>query len=384
MKKSRIVSLLMAGVLLTVPLAGCSSDGDKIKIGGLAPLSGEVSVYGIAADNGAKLAIKEINAAGGVLGKEIKYIVYDEKGDTTEATSMYDKLVKKDKVVALIGDVTSNPTIAVAEKAVADNLPMITPTGTAKAITEKGTNVVRACFIDPYQGEKMAAYTQKLGKTKAAILYNSSDDYSRGLTDSYVAKAGELGITIVAKEAYNKGDKDFRTQLGKIADSGAEVLFLPEYYEDIALIAAQAQEKKIDAILLGADGWDGVLKDGVMDKTKLSALKNAFFCNHYSAESTDTKVQNFIEAYKKEYNEEPNAFAALAYDAAYTLVRAIEKAGSTDKDAIIAALKDSDYKGVTGDIKFDENRNPIKQTAITTIQVDEDKQTAVYKYVETF
>ena len=121
-----------------------------------------------------------------------------------------------------------------------------------------------------------------------------------------------------------------------------------------------------------------------MDKTKLSALKNAYFCNHYSSESTDPKVKNFIEAYKKEYNEEPNAFAALAYDAAYTLVGAIEKAGSTDKDAIIAALKDSDYKGVTGDIKFDENRNPIKQTAITTIQVDEEKQTAVYKYVETF
>ena len=378
--KKRVFSLLTVVALLGACLAGCSGSSNKIKIGGLAPLTGEVSTYGIAANNGAKLAIKEINAKGGVLGKEIDYIVYDEEGKSEQATAMYDKLVKKDKVVALIGDVTSNPTIAVAEKAVADNLPMITPTGTASKITEAGENVFRACFIDPYQGEKMAAYAKKLNKSKVAILYLSSDDYSKGLAEAFEAKAKELGLEVVLKEAYNKGDKDFKTQLGKIADAGADALFLPEYYEDIALIAAQAQEKGLTATLLGGDGWDGVIKQ--MDASKLSALSDAYFCNHYSAESTDAKVQDFIAAYKAEYNMEPNAFAALGYDAAYAMVKAIETAGSTDKQAIIDALKALDYTGVTGQIKFDANRNPVKTAAITTIKVE--GEAASYKFVEMF
>ena len=380
MKKMRVFSFMAAAALLGGCLAGCSGDSDKIKIGGLAPLTGEVSVYGIAANNGAKLAIKEINAKGGVLGKQIDYIVYDEQGETTQATAAYDKLVKKNKVVALIGDVTSNPTIAVAEKAVADNLPMITPTGTAGKITEAGKNVFRACFIDPLQGEKMAAYAKKLGKTKVAVLYLSSDDYSKGLAEAFENKAKELGMQVVVKEAYNKGDKDFKTQLGKIADAGADALFLPEYYEDIALIAAQAQEKGIKATLLGGDGWDGVIDK--MDKSKLSALSDAYFCNHYSSESTDKKVQDFIAAYKKEYNTAPNSFAALGYDAAYAMVKAIETAGSTDKQKIVDAMTALDYAGVTGQIKFDEKRNPIKAAAITTIKVE--GEAASYKFVENF
>lgn len=187
-------------------------------------------------------------------------------------------------------------------------------------------------------------------------------------------------MEVVLKEAYNKGDKDFKTQLGKIADAGADALFLPEYYEDIALIAAQAQEKGLTATLLGGDGWDGVIKQ--MDASKLSALSDAYFCNHYSAESTDAKVQDFIAAYKAEYNMEPNAFAALGYDAAYAMVKAIETAGSTDKQAIIDALKTLDYTGVTGQIKFDANRNPVKTAAITTIKVE--GEAASYKFVEMF
>jgi branched-chain amino acid transport system substrate-binding protein len=384
MMKKRTLALLTVCVMLAAAFAGCagnsaqgSKDGDMINIGGLAPLTGDVSLYGINVNNGVKIAVEEINAAGGVLGKQINYIVYDEKGDATEAVNAYNKLVNNDKIVALIGDVTSTPTLAVAQQAVLDNMPMITASGTAADITAVGPNVFRACFIDPFQGELMASYAaNRLGAKKAAILYDTSSDYSVGLKDSFVAEAGRIGLEIVANEGYASGDIDFKTQLTKIVSAGADVLFLPEYYEAVALIAPQAREVGFAGALLGADGWDSVVES--IDAGNLYSIEGSYFCAHASLKSTDEAFVAFVEKYQKKYGQMPNMFAALGYDAAMIMFDAIERAGSTDSAAIIEALKAIDYTGITGHVTFDENRNPVKSAAIMTIENGD------YAFVETY
>ena len=367
--KKRVLALIMAAAMLMIMATGCasgSSDG-AIVIGGLAPLTGDVSIYGIATNNGIQLAFDELNAN----GANIKYVCYDEKGDPTEAVNAYNKLVANDKIVALVGDVTSKPTMAVAQQAAKDNIPMITATGTAADITPIGQNVFRACFIDPFQGEVMASYAvNKLGAKTAAILYNVADEYSLGLTESFEQYAADLGMQVVAKEGYNKGDVDFKAQLTNIAAANPDVLFIPVYYEDVALIAVQASEVGVKSTMLGGDGWNGVLQK--IDASNVSVLDGAYFCGHFSADSDDATLQAFLKNYKEKYGEEPNMFAALGYDAARMMYAAIEKAGSTDSDAIIAAMKDLQFDGITGSMTFDENRNPIKSAAVHTIEGGDD------------
>lgn len=378
----RILAAALAAVMLAASATGCAGNGaaaggDTIKIGGLAPLTGDVSVYGIATNNGVKLAVDAINNAGGILGKKIQYIPYDEKGDATEAVNAYNKLVQSDKVIALVGDVTSKPTIAVAQKAVKDNLPMITATGTAADITKAGKNVFRACFIDPFQGELMADYAaKKLNAKTAAIIYDNGDDYSTGVADAFEAEAKAAGMTVTNKEGYPSKSKDFKAQLTKIKASNPDVLMVPVYYSDVALIAVQAKEIGLNAKLLGADGWDGVLEK--IDKGNLDALKESYFCSQYSAESTDPKLQDFLTLYKKTYKTDANMFAVLGYDAMGMMAAAINKAGSTDPDKINDALKGINYPGLTGNTTFDENRNPIREAVITTIADSK------YKFVENF
>ena len=367
--KKRILAVVLAAAMLALLATGCSANGTAdnskdgaVAIGGLAPLTGDVSIYGIATNNRVQMAIDEINANGG----NYKYVAYDEKGDATEAINAYNKLVSNDKVVALIGDVTSKPCLAVAQQAQKDNMPMITATGTAVAITEAGENVFRACFTDPYQGEVMASYAyNKLGAKTAAIIYNVADDYSLGLAEAFEKTATELGMEIVAKEGYNKGDVDFKAQLTNIASANPDVLFIPVYYEDVALIAVQASEVGVKAKLLGGDGWDGVLKK--IDASSVSCLDGALYCSHYSSQSSDERVQTFIKNYTEKFGEAPNTFAALGYDAAYMMTKAIENAGSTDSAAIVEAMKNLEYDGITGHMVFDENRNPIKSAVILEI-----------------
>lgn len=350
--------------------------GDTIKIGGLAPLTGNVAVYGIAVDNGVKLAVKEINENGGILGgKKIEYKVYDEKGDATEAVNAYNKLVQDDKIVALVGDVTSTPTLAVAQAAAQDNIPMITASGTAIDITTTGSNVFRACFTDPFQGDLMAHYAaDKLKAKTAAILYNSADDYSLGVAEAFEKAAKEAGVEVVAKEKYTTNDVDFNSQLTTIAGKNPDVLFLPVYYQDVAQIAVQAKKLGIKAKMMGSDGWDGVLDK--LDASNFDAVSGALFSSQYSAESTDEGLKKFLADYKAAYNSEANMFAVLGYDAVKMMAQAIDEAGSTDSDAIIEKLAGIQYKGLTGDITFDDERNPIKQAAITTID------NGAYKFVE--
>lgn len=355
--------------------ASGGSDSDTIRIGGLAPLTGDAASYGVAVNNAIQMAVEDINANGGIDGKQIKYIYYDEKGDTTEATNAYNKLVQDDKVVAIIGDVTTKPTLAVAQTSQQDNIPIITATATAAEVTLTGPNIFRACFTDPFQGELMASYaSEKLGATKVAVLSDMADDYSSGIAEAFVAKAEELGMQVVADEKYQDGDVDFKSQLTNIKGQNPDVLFLPVYYEDLRLISAQAKEVGVAAQLCGADGWDSVLTDNFDS----SVLNGGVFCSQYSTESTDERVQNFISAYKEKYEMDPNMFAVLAYDATNMMAQAISDAGSTDSQAIIDAMAALEYDGLTGHMTFNEDRNPQKSAVIVSIQDN------AYKFVENY
>lgn len=385
MKMRSILSLTLVTAMLASAV-GCSGGsnssngsaapaGEVIKIGGLAPLTGSVSVYGIATNNGIQIAVEEINKNGGILGKQLDYVCYDEKGDPTEAVNAYNKLVQSDKIVALVGDVTSTPTLAVAQAAAQDGIPMITATGTAEDITATGENIFRTCFTDPFQGDLMAHYaSDKLSAKTAAIIYDMSDDYSLGLTETFEKAAKDVGIEIVATESYTKGDVDFKSQLTKIAEKKPDVLFIPVYYQDVALIAVQAKEIGINAKLMGADGWDGVLDK--LDKSNVDAVKDALFSSQYSAESDDPNLKTFLTAYKDKFKSDANMFSVLGYDAMKMMAQAITEAGSTDSKAIVEKMAAINYTGLTGNITFDANRNPIKQAAITTIE------NGAYKFVE--
>ena len=342
-----------------------TDEAATIKIGGLGPLTGPLAIYGVTATNGSKLAFEEINKNGGILGKQVEFVLFDEKGDSTEAVTAYNRLVDEG-VVALVGDITSKPSLAVAEIAAQDNMPMITPTGTQFNITEAGPNVFRVCFTDPYQGVILANLAKNnLKANTVAIMVNNSSDYSDGVAEAFIKEAERLGLKIVAKEGYAEGDKDFRAQLTKVAATNPDVLLVPDYYEQVALITTQAREVGVKSTFIGPDGWDGVAK--ALDSSAYGAVENSYFTNHYSVEDTNEKVQNFLKAYREKYKDEPSAFSALSYDAAYLMKDAIEKAGSTDKDAIVKAMIESDFAGVTGHLRFDEKNNPVK--AVTVLKV---------------
>jgi branched-chain amino acid transport system substrate-binding protein len=368
--KKKTLSVIAIMCVLTLMVSGCgskktSSDSSKeIKVGGLAPLTGNVSTYGISASNGTKLAFDEANENGGVLGKKIKFIVEDEKGDATEAVNAYNKLVNNEEVIAIIGDITSKPSAAVANASQKEKVPVITPTATAANVTTYGSNVYRACFLDPFQGSVMAKFAkEKLSAKTAAVIYNTGDDYSSGVAEAFKKAFEKAGGKVVAYEGYGASDKDFKSQLTKIKGATPDVLMVPDYYNTVALVAAQVKEVGLKTTLLGADGWDGVL-ESVQDT---ALVEGAYFSNHYSPMDKDPKVQDFIKNYKAKFNAEPNALSALGFDAAKILIAAIEKAKSTDKDKVVKALKDIEVDGVTGKISFDENRNPIKSVTVLKI-----------------
>ena len=279
MKKLNVV--LMGAALLLAACGGAKESAEEakvMKLGGIGPLTGPLAIYGVTSTNGSKLAFEEINKNGGILGKQVEYIVLDEKGDSTEAVTAYNKLVDEG-VVALIGDITSKPSLAVAEVAAQDNLPMITPTGTQFNITEAGPNVFRVCFTDPYQGVVLANFAKNnLNAETAAVVVNNSSDYSDGVAKAFVEQAEKLGLKVVAKEGYSDGDKDFRAQLTKILPTNPDVLVVPDYYEQVALITTQAREVGIKATFVGPDGWDGVAK--TLDASAYGAVENSYF-THY-------------------------------------------------------------------------------------------------------
>lgn len=367
--KKIIAMLAGATMMMSCGANQSQEESSTIKVGGMGPLTGSAPMYGITVDKGAKLAFEEINANGGVLGKKFEYISLDEKADPIEAVNAYNKLTDEG-VVAILGSVTSKPTLAVAELAAQDGIPMITPTGTQINITDAGPNIFRVCFTDPYQGSTLAKFSKdKLGAKTAAIMVNTSSDYSDGIANAFIKQAEKEGIKVVAKEGYSDGDKDFKAQLTKINSENPDILVVPEYYELSALIATQAREIGMNSTFVGPDGWDGII--GALDSSSYSVVDNSYFTNHYSTEDNNEKIQSFLKKYREKYNEEPTAFSALAYDTVYVLKNAIDKAGTTDKAELTKAIKASDMDGVTGHLTFDENNNPIK--AVTIIKVQDGK-----------
>ncbi|NLZ34974.1 MAG: ABC transporter substrate-binding protein [Clostridiales bacterium] len=374
---------LLCGVLsLTLGLAlltGCSSSGkgndDVIKIGGLGPLTGDAATYGQSIKNGAQLYVDEINNAGGINGKKVELIFEDDQADPNSSTQAFNKLVNNDKVLGLVGPTTSGAALAVAPNATSQKVPMITPSGTEPTITVKGGEYVfRGCFIDSFQGEMLAKYAKEsLGKTKAAVLYNSGSDYSKGIADAFKAKFEALGGTITDYSSYNDGDTDFNAQLTSIKSNNPDVLVLPDYYNVVSLIAKQARDNGISAQFLGGDGWESEELATIGG----DAVNGALYLNHYYSEDEAEQVQSFVKAYKEKYNAAPDAFAALAYDSTKILLDAIAASGDYSPEKIIEAMKSTDLDNVTGKITFDENRSAVKSATI--IKVDGDKKVLVDK-----
>lgn len=366
------INMFVVGAMMLI--GGCGKSGEvakpeTIKIGGMAPLTGALAIYGVTTTNGAELAVKEINENGGVLGKKIEYVMLDTKGDSTEAVMAYNKLVDE-KVAGIIGEITSKPTLAVAEVAVQDNMPLITPTGTQVDITEAGPNVFRVCFTNPYQGKVLAITSKdRLGANTVAVMLNNSSDYSDGIAKAFIEESEKLGMKVLGVEGYADGDKDFRPQLTKLAAMNPDVILIPEYYEQAALIATQAREVGVKSIFVGSDGWDGIAK--TLDQSAYAAIENSYFTNHFSMEDQSEKIQNFLKDYREAYKEDPSAFSALGYDAVYMMKSAIEKAGTTDKQKVVDALKGIEYDGITGYLTFDDHNNPIK--AVTVLKIENGK-----------
>lgn len=373
--KKKLLCGVLASAMAFSGLAGCGgnseggADSDVIKIGGIGPLSGPNSTYGISVKEGADLLAEEINAAGGINGKKVEFIFEDDQSDNTVAASAFNKLVDKDGVCAILGGVTSGTTLAIAPNSTNKKIPMITPTGTEPTITNVGGDFMfRGCFVDSFQGEILAKYTKEnLGKTTAAVLYNSSSDYSKGIANAYKETLEKNGGQVVEFLSYGSDkETDFKAQLTKIKSANPDVIILPDYYNVVGLIAKQARDMGITSQFLGGDGWESE------ELTKIggTAVDGAIYINHYYAEDTDENVKNFVDSYTKKYNKTPDCFAALSYDTAKILVKAIEKANSTDGTAIRDALAGMEINSVTGNIKFNEERSAVKSAAIIKINGD--------------
>ncbi|MCX5975693.1 MAG: ABC transporter substrate-binding protein [Coprothermobacterota bacterium] len=340
--------------------------GGDIIIGCVAPLTGDSATFGKSTQNGVQQALDETNAKGGLLGgRQLILKTADDKSDPTEGAAGITRLIEQDKIVAEIGTVQSKVSLAIAPILQAKKIPMVSPTSTNEKVTLVGDFIFRACFIDNFQGTVGAAFAYtNLKVTKAAALFDVGNDYTKGLAESFRDAFTLLGGTIVGFEAHPTGATDFNAQLTKLIAAGPELLYLSDYYNDVGLICKQARALGYKGYFLGGDGWDSpdLVKIGGAD------VEGGFFTNHFSKDDTRPEVQTFVKAYTAKYGEAPDALAALAYDAANLMLDAITRAGSTDGTAIRDALKTSNFKAVSGTIKFDANRNPIKAAVIIEIK----------------
>jgi branched-chain amino acid transport system substrate-binding protein len=368
-----------ASVAAALLLAGCGPKQgavETIKIGNYAAITGKDGAFGDSSTKATRLAIDEINAAGGVLGQQIELVVEDTQSKPGEAATIVKKLITREKVVALIGEVTSSRSLEGAGVAQAFKVPMLSPSATNPAVTATGDYIFRACFIDPFQGAVLATFArEKLKSRRAALLTSISSAYSTGLGEVFRAGFPQAGGAIVSDQKYAEGDKDFKAQLTAIKAAAPDVLFVPGYYTEVALIAKQARELGFTAPLIGGDGWEAP----ELLQIAGSALDGCYYSTHYSAESPDPKVQEFVKKYRARFDDRvPDGMAALGYDSAYLLVDAIRRAGSTEPAALRAALAATrNFDGITGRIDIDAARNASKPAAILTIKEGR------FTYVET-
>ena len=336
-----------------------------IKIGFFGALTGPQATFALSGKNGARLAVEEINQAGGTLGKRIELLVEDDRNEPSEAASAVSKLITRDDVVALIGENASSRSLAAAPIAQRYRVPMVSPSSTNVEVTKKGDYIFRVCFIDSYQGRALAIYAHGALKAQtAAILVDARSDYSVGLAAAFHGAFTEVGGRVVSEIKYAEGDSDFSAQLTAIRPGKPDVLFVPGYYTDAGLIARQAKALGIEAILLGADGWDSPK----MTEIGGPAVEGAYFSNHYSVEDPSPAVVRFVSRYRSAYGADPDSIAALSYDAARLIADAMRRAGSTEGKRVRDALAATkDFSGVTGKITMDADRNPVKPAVILKI-----------------
>ncbi|MGH9857877.1 MAG: ABC transporter substrate-binding protein, partial [Acidobacteriota bacterium] len=335
-------------------------------IGEYGSLTGTTATFGISTRNGIDLAIDEVNKAGGILGKKVRVIVEDDQGKPEEAQTVVTKLINKDRVVAVLGEVASSRSLAAAPVCQNNRIPMITPSSTNPKVTQIGDYIFRVCFIDPFQGFVMAKFASQSLKIKnVAVLRDIKNDYSVGLADVFVENFKKMGGNIVADQSYSEGDTDFSAQLTSIRATNPQAIFVPGYYTEVGLIGRQARKLGLTIPLMGGDGWDSPKLWEIGGE----ALNDCYYSNHYSVEDPNPAIQKFVADYQKRFGQVPDALAALGYDAARILFHAFRTAGGTDPAKVrdvIAQTKD--FAGVTGSITIDGNRNAVKPAVVLRVK----------------
>ena len=367
----RVIRLLLVGTLVLTSCrpgreaqtAGTTGD---IPVGVYGAQTGDQAAFGTSTANGVRLAADEINAAGGVLGRKIRLHVEDTQGRADEAASAVTKLVTAQNVVALIGENSSNQSLAAAPIAQSNGIPMISPSSTNPAVTEKGDYIFRVCFTDPYQGKALAHFVRnELKLDTAAILIDKKNDYSVGLGGVFRKEFEAAGGRIVGEQSYSGGDTEFRPQLTTLRAASPQALFIPGFYTEVGQIAIQARDLGLNVPLVGGDGWDSPAVIQIGGK----AIEGSYFSDHYFVGDTRPVVQKFVAEYRRRHGKNPEATAALGYDALHIWANAARRANSTDPKVVrdqIAQTKD--YEGVAGTISMGADRNPIKPVAMIKIE----------------
>ena len=339
--------------------------GEPVKVGSLQSMTGLTATFGTSSDKGIRLAAEERNKAGGVLGRPVEIVTADTESDPSKTPLAVLKLIEQDKVVAVLGEVASSRSIAAAPACQRAKVPMLSPASTNPRVTKQGSFIFRACFTDDFQGVLIAKFTANdLKFKKAALLTDTKNDYSTGLTKVLNDEFPKLGGEIVARETYQAGENNFKTQLSNIKNANPEIVFLPGYYTEVALIVSQARELGITCPFIGGDGWDSdvTLKNGG------KAVEGCYLTNHYASDDPEPKVQDFIKKFKDKFGEVPDAMAVLGYDASGIMFDAIDRAKSTEGTAIRDSLgQTKDYPGVTGKITLGKDRNAVKPGVVIKI-----------------
>lgn len=366
MKRILLSLLVIASFLFSFACQPGGTGGDKVRIGVFMSLTGDTANFGISSVNGIKMAAEEVNAAGGINGKQIELLVQDDRSDASEAATIVTKFVTQDQVHAILGEVASSRSIAAAPIAQNAKIPMLTPSSTNPEVTRKGNYIFRSCFIDPVQGAAIAQFAAKtLNAKRGALMVDRKQDYSTGLEKVINEVFTKLGGQIVVTQSYASGDQDFNAQITDIKGANPDVIFVPGYYGDVGLFAKQARDKGVTVPLVGGDGWDSPS----LYQIGGSALHGSYFSNHYSPDDIDPIVQKFVSDYKGKYGSVPDALAATAYDAARIMFDAIKRANSLDGAAIRDALAATkDFPGVTGKVTFNENRDAVKPIVMVKIE----------------
>lgn len=379
-----------AAAIMGLGLVGCGGNGggdggdgaSSIKVGIMGPHTGDNSSYGLACLNGAQLYFKQLNADGGVNGKQVEAVVYDTKGDATEAVNAYNRLVQEDGVTGIVGSVLTGPTIAVAQASVADNMPCVTPSATAADVVTYGSNYFRACVTDPEQGRVMAHFASEQGYKNVATLYLSGSDYSEGVNAAFCDEAESLGITITTQQSYADGDVDFKAQLTNIIATNPDAILVPNYYQDDGMIVNQARTQGYDKVFLGVDGWSGIY-GGSENYADAANLHDCYYCCAFSSSNESETATKFVSDYEAEYGEAPTNFCALGYDAAMVLAAGLTaaeeaglEAGSDEyKQAVIDGVASGTVEGVTGSISYEGTGDPVKSSLIITFAEDGAEET---------